>query len=101
MSEIGAGGSASLAIGRCAISSLGLSRNSTVADFRFHSRKTGQFITTTITVELVSSIERVEKHKSPSTIRRDAARAAVPAAARIQQGCASGSTSGLITESGS
>jgi hypothetical protein len=75
MSEIGAGGSASLAISRCAISSLGLSRNSTVADFRFHSRKTGDFITTTITVELVSAIERAEKHKSPSTLRRDAARA--------------------------
>ena len=72
--EGGAGGSASTAMARCAISTLHLPRTSFLDEFRLLSKKSGQFMCTTVTMVVMTPIQRAPKHKSPSTLARDAAR---------------------------
>jgi len=63
-----------MAMARCAISTLHLPRASFLDEFRLHSKKTGQFTCHTISLVIMSPIQHVPKHKSPSTLARDAAR---------------------------
>ena len=71
---MGAGGSASLAMARCAISTLHLPRTSFLDEFRLLSKKSGQFMCTTVTMVIMTPDHCAPKHKSPSTLARDAAR---------------------------
>jgi len=71
---VGAGGSASLAMARCAISTLHLPRTSFLDEFRLLSKKSGQFMCTTVTMVIMTPDHCAPKHKSPSTLARDAAR---------------------------
>jgi len=70
--EGGAGGSAATAMARCAISTLHLPRTSFLDEFRF--QKSGQFMCTTVTMVIMTPDHCAPKHKSPSTLARDAAR---------------------------
>jgi len=71
---VGAVGSASLAMARCAISTLHLPRTSFLDEFRLLSKKSGQFMCTTVTMVIMTPDHCAPKHKSPSTLARDAAR---------------------------